>query len=65
MENFFIAIYRTLSGAITPGPGVIAPDKVLYMGQIELFDYLKCVQTNELCYIELLEIELFDHLIVC
>ena len=35
------------------------------MGQIELFDYLNWVQTNELCKIELLEIELFDHLIVC
>ena len=31
------------------------------MGQIELFDYLNCVKSNDLCEIELLEIELFDH----
>ena len=28
------------------GSGVVAPDWVLSMGQIELFD---CVQTNDLC----------------
>ena len=33
------------------------------MGQIELFDYLNWGQTNDLCEIELFEIELFDHLI--
>ena len=34
------------------------------MGQIELFGHLSCVQTNDLCKIELLQIKLFDHLIV-
>ena len=34
------------------------------MSQIELFDHLNCVQTNDLHWIELLEIELFDHLTV-
>ena len=29
--------------------GVVAPDRVLFMGQIELFDYLNCVQTNDWC----------------
>ena len=38
--------------------------KVLSMGQIELFDILNCVKINNICSIELLEIELFDHLIV-
>ena len=44
---------------------MVAPDRVLSMGQIELFDHLNCVKTNDLCKIELLEIELFDHLTVC
>ena len=35
------------------------------MGQIELFDHLNCVLTNDLRQTELLEIELFDHLTVC
>ena len=39
------------------------PDRVLCMGQIELW-YLNCVQTNDLSWIEELEIELFDHLTV-
>ncbi len=34
------------------------------MGQIKLFD-LNWVQANDLFWIELLEIELFDHLNVC
>ena len=29
-------------------PGGEAPDRVLSMGQIELFDHLNCVQTNDL-----------------
>ena len=44
-------MWSTLSLPSIPGPlwpRVVAPDKVLSMGQIELF--------------ELLEIELFDHL---
>ena len=35
------------------------------MGQIELFEHLNSVQTNDLCQIELFEIELFDHLDMC
>ena len=31
------------------------------MGQIEMYDHLNCVQTNDWCLIELSEIELFDH----
>ena len=46
-------------------PRVVAPDRVLSIGQIEPFDDLNWGQTNELCLIELLEIELFDHLPVC
>ena len=45
--------------------GPLWPDRVLFLGQIELFDYLNCVQTNDLCGIELLEMELFDHSTVC
>ena len=29
-------------------PGVVAPDRVLSKGQIEMFDYLNWEQTNEL-----------------
>ena len=56
---------NTPSLPLLPGPllsGVVAPDKVLSIGQTELFD---CVQTNDLCSIELLEIELLDDLTVC
>ena len=42
-------------------PGVVAPDRVLSMGQIE---HLSWVQTNDLCKIELFEIELFYYLFV-
>ena len=38
----------------------MVPDKVLSMGQIELFFIL----TEYLCWTELFEIELFDHLTV-
>ena len=41
-------------------PRVVAPDRVLFMGQIEQFD----LKTNDFYLIELLEIELFDHLTV-
>ena len=37
---------------------------LIYLDQIELFDHLKCVQTNNLRNIEFLEIELFDQLTV-
>ena len=39
---------------------MVAPDRVWSMGQIELFDSLNWVQTNEL-----FETKLFDHLTVC
>ena len=45
--------------------GVVAPDKVLSMGQLELFDNLNWVQTKDLCWIELFKIKLFDPLTVC
>ena len=31
------------------GPRVVAPDRVLSMGQTELFDILNSVQPNNLC----------------
>ena len=43
-------------------PGSIAPDRVLSMGKIELFDIK---QSANLRKIELLEIELFIHLTKC
>ena len=46
-------------------PGEVTPDRVLSMGQIELFDILNWVQTNDLYKTELLIIKLFDHLSVC
>ena len=45
--------------------GIVAPDRVLAMVEIELLVYLKCEQINDLCETEFLEIELFDHLSVC
>ena len=45
--------------------GVVALNWALYMGTIELFDILNCVQTNDLYEIELLEIEQFGHLTAC
>ena len=55
---------------LLPGPlrsGVVAPDRVLSMGQIELFDYLNWVQTNHWCLIELLVIHsnTWNHSTVC
>ena len=41
----------TPSLPLLPGPlwsEVVAPDRVLSMGQIELFDYLNYVLTNDL-----------------
>ena len=38
-------------------PGVVASDKVLSMGEIELSDHLNWSHTNDLCYFEL-EIEI-------
>ena len=50
--------------SLLPGPlwpRVVVPERVLFMGQIELFD----IQTVNLCLTELFEKELFDHLTVC
>ena len=60
-------MWSTLSLPLFPGSlwsGVVAPDRVLSMGQLELLD-IKTVQTNDLCLIELLQIELLDHLTMC
>ena len=42
-------------------PGLVVLDRVLSLSQIELFDIWP---VNDLCWIELLEIELFAHLTV-
>ena len=42
-----------------------ASDRVLSIGQIELFDILNWGQTNDLYSTESLEIQVFDHLTVC
>ena len=42
--------------------GMVAPPEMVFsMSQKELFD----IQTNDLCEIELLKMELFHHLTVC
>ena len=46
-------------------PEVVAPNRVLSIDQILLFDILNWVQTNDLCKIEFFKIKLIDHLIVC
>ena len=54
--------------ALLPGllcPGEMEADRILSMGLIDLFDNQNRVQTNDLCEIEFLEIELLDHLTVC
>ena len=48
---------RKLPGSLLTG--VLTLERVLFIGQIN------GVQTNDLCYIELLEIEQFDPLTVC
>ena len=60
-------MWSTPSLPLIPGPsrsGVVVPDRILSMGQIEVW-HLNWEQTNDLGLIELLEIELFDHLTVC
>ena len=60
-------MWSTPSLALLPGsfwPLVVAPDRVLSLWQIELFDHLNRVQTNDLWEIELLEKELSDHITV-
>ena len=55
-------IWSTPSLPLLPAPHwprVVAPDRILSMAQIELFD----IQIE--CQIELFEIEQFDHLTVC
>ena len=57
-------MWSTLSLPSLPGPlwpRVVVPDRILSMGQIELFD----IWTVYLCLPELFGIELFDHLTVC
>ena len=57
-------MWSTPSLPLIPGPlwpGVAVPDWALSTSQIELFE---CVPANYLCQIELLEIELFDHLTI-
>ena len=49
-------MWSTPSLPLLPGPlwpGVVAPDRDLSMGQIELFDHLTCAQANDLsnCYL--------------
>ena len=44
-------------------PRVKTPDRALFMGQIELLN-IWTMKTNDLGKIELVEVELFDHLIV-
>ena len=39
-------MWSTPSLSLLSGPEVVASDRVLSMGQIELFDHLNCVQTN-------------------
>ena len=56
-------MWSTASLSSLPGPlwsGVAASDRVLSIGQIELFDHLNYEQKNDLCFIEFLEIEPFD-----
>ena len=60
-------IQSTPSLLSLPGPlwpEVVAPDRVLTMDLIELVD-IQPVRKQITCKIELLEIELFDHLTVC
>ena len=60
----FWEMWSTPSLPSLPDPlwlGVVAPERVLSMG---LFDILNWVRTNDLCKIEFLEIDPFDHLIV-
>ena len=48
----FLGMWSTHKGPSLPDqlwPAVVAPDGVLFMGQIELFDILTCVKTNDLC----------------
>ena len=59
-------MWSTLSLLSFPGSlglTVAAPDRVLSIGQIELFNI--CAHKKNLCEIELLEIKLFDHLTGC
>ena len=63
----FWGMQSTPSLPLFPGPllpGVVVPDRDLSMGHIELFDIsTECQQMT--CYVESLEIKLFDHLNVC
>ena len=57
----------TSSLPLLPGPlwrRTVVPDWILLMGQIERLTF-KLSAKKDLCYIELLENELLDHLTVC
>ena len=46
-----LELWSTPSLPLLPGPlwtGLVAPDRVLFMGQIELFDHSNCVQANDM-----------------
>ena len=61
-------MFSTLLIILPPGSlwlRVVASERVQSMGQIKLFLRFKLIATNFSCKIELLEIELFDDLIVC
>ena len=58
-------IWSIPSLLLLPGPlwiKVVAPDKLLSFVSNRTDWHLKYVQTNDFCKIELLDIELFDHL---
>ena len=60
----FLGMRNTPSLSLLPDrlwPGVVAPDGVLSMDQIELFN----ISTNDLSLVELFELELYYHLTVC
>ena len=46
-------------------PGVVAPDRMLSLGQIELLDIWTESKTNDLCEMNLLETDFFYYLTMC
>ena len=60
-------MWCTPSLSLHPGPlwsGEVASDRVLCMGQKTVW-HLNWVKSNDSCWIELFEIELFDQLTMC
>ena len=43
---------------------MVAPERVLSTGQIEMYDIILCAKNNS-CSTKYLGVELFDHLSVC